>query len=383
MTTRPPLYCASDKEIFDVLMASKQRVSEQVLHSLSRDRGIFYGQGASRDWLADRISLLPHDALDLDSIMDRRSPKPRAEKLTCVTLSAALSVEEIKDAVKQYAESETKDETVRSSQSGTDRLVMDVDYTEIDYGKTRLIQRRSKTAAIEFIVDGDTTVIRFPANDKARSITSAIKDRIEANKKQNIQADEITLDGLNTAELRTQFFIELITKLKGYKLDNVTSIRVDSALPEPLDAGADDDAGEDDGLDLDDDQSVELAKEKMLHLVRNIAMKGNSLLSSSEYQDLRDKGFYLSAVIWRSKMDGAQTIVEFEAAFEDPEAGRGFKYAARGAFYAGKQGLTKTLRPIPESQKQELLTLIEGAAQSALQKLRPAASVVTNGGGSP
>jgi hypothetical protein len=372
---KSPLYCASDKEIFDVLMASKQRVNEQVLHSLSRDRGIFYGKEASRDWLADRISLLPHDALDLDSIMDRRSPKPRAEKLTCVTLSADLSIEEIKDAVKEYAEHSTNEETVRSSQSGTDRLVMDVDYNEIDYGKTRLIQRRNKKAAIEFIVEGEATIVRFPANDKARAIMNEVKNRIEQKKRQDIQSEEITLEGLNTAELRTRFFIELITKLKGYRLENVTSIRVDSALPKPLDeseqvivdAESDSDTMD---IELQDDQSVELAKEEMLHLVRNIAMKGNSLLASSEYRDLRDKGFYLSAVIWRSKMEGSQTIVEFEAAFEDPEAGRGFKYAARGAFYAGKSGPTKTLRPIQDSQKQELLSLIESTANAALQSLR-------------
>ncbi len=379
MANRTPLYCATDKEIFDVLMSSKQRVNETVMHGLSRDRGIFYGLAAPREWLADRISLLPHDSLDLNSIMDKRSTKPRAEKLTCVTLSASLSMDDIKEAVKQYTEVSATDELVRASQSGADRLVVDVDYTEIDYGKTRLIQRRKKEAAIEFIVKGDATVVRFPANDRAKTIMQSIKTRLESNRKEDIAAAEITLDGLHTAEYRTRFFIELITKLDGYKLDNVTSIRVDSGIPDPvetlsasddtsLDASIDDDEADD--LQLEDDQSAELAKEEILHLVRNIAMKGNSLLSSSEYMDLRKKGFYLSSVIWRSKIVGAQTIVEFEAGFEYPELGRGFKYAARGAYHGGKNGPTKTLRPIPETQRQELLSLLEKAAHSALNTLQ-------------
>lgn len=59
------LYCATDKEIFDVLMSSKQRITESVMLELAKDRGVFYSAKDSREILADSLSLLPHDYHDL------------------------------------------------------------------------------------------------------------------------------------------------------------------------------------------------------------------------------------------------------------------------------------------------------------------------------
>jgi hypothetical protein len=94
--------CATDKEIYDLLMSGKQRLTESVLHELAHDRGIFYSPKISREGLIDRLALLNHDYYDVVGIIERRDHNKRGEKTTSVTLSADLSVDEIKEVVQAY-----------------------------------------------------------------------------------------------------------------------------------------------------------------------------------------------------------------------------------------------------------------------------------------
>jgi hypothetical protein len=63
-------------------------------------------------------------------------------------------------------------------------------------------------------------------------------------------------------------------------------------------------------------------------------------------------------------------IVEFEAAFEEPETGKGFKYSVRGALNFVEGEYTKTLRPIEPEDKEKFLTLIEQTATATIAEIR-------------
>lgn len=357
------LYCATDKEIYDVLMSSRQRISPAVILELAKDRGIFYSSKDSRETLVDSLSLLTHDYNDLNIILDQREHAGRAEKITSVTLNAALTIEDIKEIAKEYIADSPSDEKATAHQKGTDQYVVNVRYSEIDYSKTRLVQRTPKEAGIEFHVEGDKTIVRMPANAKAKEIVSNLKDRLDGRKKADIPTELIEISEFSTAAQRTQFFTSLISSLNGFKLDNVTSVKV-----EPIKREVDDDE-----LDLEDDQGKDLAKQEALALVRNVALKGESLLASEEYQSLQKKGFFITSIIWRSKQTQVPyPIVEFEAAFEDPGAGKGFKYSVRGALNFSDGEYTKTLRPISTEDRQEFLATIEQTASRIISEIRKA-----------
>lgn len=355
------LYCATDKEIYDVLMSAKQRIHAGVVLELAKDRGIFLSPKDGRETLVNYLSLLPHDYHDLNIILDHREHAGRSEKLTSVTLNAALTVEEIKEVVKEYTSESPADETITSHSKGTDQFVVNVKYSEIDYGKTRLVQRTPKEAGIEFHVDGDKTVIRMPSNAKAKEVVSKLKGKLDGKKKTDIPTDSIEIGEFKSAASRTEFFTSLISKLKGFKLDNVTSVKVEPIKREP----------EEDELDLEDDQNKEQAKQEALALVRNVALKGETLLASEEYQSLVKKGFFITSIIWRAKETTIPyPIVEFEAAFEEPEDGKGFKYSVRGALNFSEGEYTKTLRPIDAEAKEKLLSLIEQTANATIAEIR-------------
>ncbi|MBG6288490.1 hypothetical protein I5I61_13645 [Pseudomonas nitroreducens] len=354
-------YCATDKEIHDALMSAKQKINEKILLELAKDRGIFYSAKDSRDELVSYISLLPHDYHDLNTLLEQREHSGRQEKLTSVTLPAALTVEEIRDVLREYIEESPEDERVSQQVRDGNQVVANVKYSDIDYGKTRLVQRTPKEASIEFHVSADKTVVRMPANDRVKTIYSKLKDKLDTKAKAEIPAIRIELGEFQSPALRTEFFTSLISNLSGFSLRNVTSVKVER-LPQEL---------EEDELDLDDDQEAEVAKEEALALVKNVALKGETLLASEEYQSLTKKGFFITSIIWRSMLNKApHPMVEFEAAFEEPMQGKGFKYFVRGAYRVVELQYTKTIRPVSAEDKEVYLGIIEDTASKVIGQLR-------------
>jgi hypothetical protein len=98
-------YYATDKEVFDVLASSRQRLSESALLDLARSRGIFYSPRDSREILASNISLLPHDYESLKELLGQSENPNRAEKVTSITLNKKLSASELKQVAQSFAES--------------------------------------------------------------------------------------------------------------------------------------------------------------------------------------------------------------------------------------------------------------------------------------
>lgn len=359
-------YCATDKEIFDALMSAKQKISEKVLLELAKDRGIFYSAKDSREDLISVISLLPHDFHDLNTLLEQREHSGRQEKLTSVILPTPLTVDEIKEVLKEYTAESPADERVTHHSKGNDQVVVNIKYSEIDYGKTRLVQRTPKEAGIEFYIEEDKTIIRMPANDRVTGIFGKLKDKLDSKKKTEIPAIRIEIGEFESPALRTEFFTTLISKLQGFVLKNVTSVKVERLKQEP----------EEGMLDLDDDQDTEEAKQVALALVKKVALKGETLLASEEYQSLTKKGFFITSIIWRSSLaKPPYPMVEFEAAFDEPLLGKGFKYFVRGAYNVVDQLYTKTIRPVESEDKEKYLSIIEGTAANTINELRKKAQV--------
>jgi hypothetical protein len=363
-------YCATDKEIYDLLMSAKQRVNESAMHDMAKARGIFYSPLESRESLASQISLLTHDYAALGEVLGQSENRNRAERVTSVTLNAKLTSEEIKAVVASFQEESIGDQKVVAHHEGDDKYVMQVQYSEIDYAKTRLLQRRQREADIRFEIEPDRTTIRLPANPKARAIVEELRGKLIAKKAEEIPRELIEITDLSP-EARTQFFTNLITSLEGYTLVDVSNVKVQSGYkpPEPENAVDDDNAAE---VENAAEEETAEAEEEMLSVVENVALHGQSLLASSEYQNLRKKGFYITSLTWVS----AQTTIpfnqiEFDAGFEEPKEGKEFRYNVRGVYRRNPKGiLTKSLRPLTDAHKQVIYPVLEHTAHTVLAALR-------------
>jgi hypothetical protein len=360
-------YCATDKEIYDLLMASKQRINVSTLHDIAKKRGIFCSPNDIREDLASYMSTLPYDYEALDDVLEQSTSHNRAERVTSVTLPTKITTDELKQVVKELQAAVGGAEKITSHPETPDRYVVQLEYSEIDFARTRLLQRREREADIRFVTEGDTTTVRMPANEKARDFVANLTNALEQKRLKSIPADVIEVSDLSADE-RTEFFTSLMTTMKDYTSKGVSNIRVHSGLE--TDADDDDDQESEDDQATPDPAAVEAAEE-MLYVVEDVALNGQMLMASPEYQQLREKGFYTTSITWISQQNHApNNRVEFEAGFEHPKHGKGFRYNVRGIYRKRKGEYTKTLRPVSEDDKQVLFPIIEQTARKVLTELR-------------
>ncbi|MDO6643815.1 hypothetical protein [Acinetobacter guillouiae] len=175
--------CATDHDIFSLLASGKQRITDVTLNELAKDRGIFFSPKSTRSDLIEDISIWTHDYNDVIGLIEKRDYKKRNEKMTSVVLPAELTVDEIKEIVKDYQKDMQKKEKVTFHQKGNDGVVMNTEYDEYDYSKTRLIQRQRKDASIQIESKDGQTTIRMPATEKATNIVENFKSKVEIYKK--------------------------------------------------------------------------------------------------------------------------------------------------------------------------------------------------------
>lgn len=352
------LYFATNKEIHDLLFSAKQKVTEGVLLELLRDRGIFSSPADSRETLVQYLSLLPHDYADVCGILERGEASKRGEKTATISLCTELSPDELKEIASEYQKAEVQ-EVVRAHKKSESEFVMNVTYSEFDYSKTRLLQRQDRDAELVFTKVGGRTEVRIPATDRARAIVDKLRERIEAYKKAAVQLEEIELTGLTSAEARTTFFTRLISLLPDFPLMTVSRLRVAHSRSEQED--------EEFHMDVDD---IDEAEEKMLGVVENVALSGENLVASEMYQELKDKGFFITSITWRAKQRvHPYAIIEYDAGFEDRHAGKKFRYSVHGALKFKNGVYTKNIRPVSEVEKATQLAMIEKTARTVLAQL--------------
>lgn len=356
-------FFATDKDIFDLLASAKQKLTEGVLREIARERGIFFSPNDTRDDLADALSLLPFTLNELLNLMDRRETTRRNEKTTTITLDAQIEADDIKAAIKEYQDEVGPTEKVDSHFKGADEVVLNVEYDEMDYSRTRLIQRQRHDATIKFVQQNGKTVVRLPASEKSQRIVENLTSRIESRRKAAVPRETIELDSDFDADERTTFFTRLISELPGYALKGVTNLRIAPSKRSVADA-------DDDSADIDDDER-EVANREMLVIVKSMALTGENLIASAEYQSLRKRGFYITSITWRAD----QTSIPYDAPhlhaeFADGEAGTGFKYSVKGIYRFQEGFYTKTARPADDTEREKLYGLLEATARKVLKEQR-------------
>lgn len=354
-------FYATDKDIFDLLACAKQKLTEGVLREIAGNRGIFLSPRDTRDDLVEAISRLPFTLNELLDLMDRRETSRRSENTTSITLDADISVDELKNAVAQYKEEVGATEKVNSHKKGGSGLVLNVEYDEMDYSRTRLIQRQRHDATIEFAQQDGKTIVRLPASEKSKRIVENLTSRIEDSRRVSITRQAVELDPDFTADERTTFFTRLISELPDHKLYGVTSLKIAPS------ARAD---GDIDATDLDEDEHAE-ANQEMLTIVRSMVLNGENLILSKEYQALRKRGFFITSITWKAR----RTAVPYDAAnlhaeFEDGDAGKGFKYSVKGAYRFQQGSYTKTVRPVNEDERKIFYVLMEETARKVLLDMK-------------
>src|SRR5574344_1491954 len=138
------VYYASDKEIFDALASKKKYFSISVLTELCRDRGIFTSMDDEREDLIDYISILPHAVQDLQFIQEHVQANSRSEQKTSTKIIGKnIKTTDITEAVTKLKDfrSDKFNENYQTIESSENKVILDIDYQDVDWGATRLKQK--------------------------------------------------------------------------------------------------------------------------------------------------------------------------------------------------------------------------------------------------
>jgi hypothetical protein len=349
---------ATDKDIYDLLESGKQKVTVSFLRKVSAQRGIFFSNHLDREEIIDRVSALPHDYKAVSELISHRESSSKREKTTSVTLEDEIPMDVIAEVVNKYATENSQTEDVSSSKKGASGYEMHVGYSEFDLSRTRLIQKQPKEASLEFTVKNGKTVIRMPANEKSRAISARLQGFIKEKIGKEIDAKEIDISGIGSAKRKTEFFLRLIRELQDYDLETVTNLKV---------AFSGSDEGHEDDLDADEQEEVEGT---MMNLVESVALKGQNLQVSKEFDRLSADGYFITSITWHSKdSKPPYDLVKFDVSFENPQEGRGFRYNARYSARKQDGSYNVTFKAVENPEREQIFQKIEATAQMIIAQL--------------
>lgn len=344
------LYSVSDKAMFDAINQSK--VTNTDLKELFLSRGIIISRETKRDKVAKYFSLFPHSYYDYKRLADILGTNTRREKNTSTTITKSVSTDIIETVANELVNDiEHYGAKCTIEASDSNGINIKVEYREFDYSNSEFRQVTNKEAIISIEHNDGELVIRHPQNKTVEEWKCLYIAKLEAELEEEVEVTNITLTHVTDHLLITKFFTELINGISGYKLHDVTDVYV----YHPIDEGD------------DDSKESELGTH-----ISKASLKGQNVLKSEEIFELYNKGFYISKIVWRSKIDGKldDDLFEFEAQFSDAEEKDYFSYLVRGYYaYKGDGDYIKGRKALITSQERKLTQQVEVAAHKALKKI--------------
>ncbi len=357
---QPSKYYADDKDVHDIL--SSPKLSTKALIALCRERGIFLSEEAPREELVHYASKLPFSWTQIQQVMGAVQREDKEEKITTCKIAVEATVDEVRQAIEQVRDirKEPRSEQYSITQGRDGKIKIKVNYTEPDFQRARLIQRRQK---------GDQYEVRHSQNERTDEIiTQIIEELTPANSEQKPVRRTIDLSGVKNHEHRTQFFVNLIGEMEGFQLREVRDLKVDHLENDPAAPG----------VSEEDEAKEKIEREQLRSLVRKVALSGDNILISPQYQHLAKDGFFISKAVWTSvETLGAGRLFEFEAEFRDAANATKFAYQIRGVYNRNQDGeIEKTKSELSEAEKGVLRDCLETAAYGAVEKVNamPAAT---------
>ncbi|MGE8070124.1 hypothetical protein [Serratia ureilytica] len=353
------IHSVTDKVLCDSL--NQSQVTQNEMRDLFLSRGIIISKKTSRKILSKNFSKFTHDYYDYQKIAVILGSEPRRERSTSKLISNMPDKNIVLDAAdKLKAELTEKKDLCHVVSDKTGTVKIHITYMTTNFSKSDFKQVVKKQAVIEIEPVGSDYVVRRPDNEQTEEYEQQLLALIESMSKEkaveegqdlstaDLDIHEISLENIDSAQYRIEFFTRLINGLEGYELDDVTDAYVYHPKPEEVE----EESGE-------ADIGVHVSK---------ASLKGEGILKSEELSSLYDRGFYICRVKWRVKEKGADpNIFEFEAQFNNPQEFRNFSYIAKGMKkYKGNNTYNKTITPLRDEQELIFSRLIEKTARSII-----------------
>lgn len=358
MRASKAIFSVGDKAIFDAL--NQHGVTKEALRKLFLARGIVYSHKASRKELAMYFSRLVHGYSDYALLTELLQPVSRRERLSSKLIKGDICSDDYESAankLKEEIEEKGDTSTIDFLQNGN--IVIGVSYTVENFNRSELKQKVVKKAEVVIEKNKEGSTLRYQSNHVVAGWADRLVSYLREVEGLVLEVKEVSLNHINCSKKRTDFFTSLIKSLKDCTFHDVTDVFV-------YQPKNDLDLKEEDGIGRGDDLDVGI------HITK-ASLKGEGVLSSSEFTSLLDKGFYISKIIWQSSGEpvGTSDLYEFEAQFSDPETCSSFTYLARGFYKRAEDGMghVASRTALSDSEERRFSQNIESAAWEVIERL--------------
>ena len=166
--------------------------------------------------------------------------------------------------------------------------------------------------------------------------------------------------------MRTQFFLDIIKGIRGYKFENTTDLSVDRRLPQI------------DGEDVDESDekgqtalSARTAKSELKAWVSRMALSGEQVLSTDIYQQAVQQGYYISRISWSCQdAKDSQQHIDCEAGFTDPVAADDFTFDVHRRWRDDRDApVHGHTMHMTDDEKRSLTGLLEATAFKSFERI--------------
>lgn len=348
-------YCPEDKDILDFVKSVQ--VSREALVAFLVKRGVYVSDNARKEDLAIHISSEVYTLQDVTELLALLTTPLKKENFVTGNHQSKAEFELLEQAVKnvQTFRLNKYGDKVSLTATGTSQYQVAIEYTQIDYEKTRLIQGVERDAEISFKKSHDGFVSRRTSDERSREIEMAILgeyERLARENEHDLLSSKLLISRLLTINSRISFFKGLMENISGYEFEGIVSARVASIdKPEVV-------------LDSDID---EVAK-KYTASIESLVINGRNVSNTALYDKYVGKEFYPMTVTWIVASDtGDIRKAEIRAAFvpvaDDHELQ--FSTLAVWPFRSGELQPKEKPSPITTSAFSELLRI---SAEDSMNK---------------
>lgn len=342
------LYFMNDKNIRDALVS--KRVKQEHIKQLLFDRGFIVSDKASKEELLDKVGTLHFDYNEYMYLAGVLENPDRKESISSTNIEEKVQSSEINKAINSVINDLKKEDISIEIKSKTNgKVVLKTTHVDVDFSKTAMKQRTRKHGEIEIEIDDNLTKFRFSATEAGKKVKDGIINKLSEFSKKEIKPIEISFEN-EPSEIISEFFVDLISNIKGHKLEDVVKVSVKKSNSEK--------------------EATEDEQSAVSGLVRQAFIAGEGLLLSKLYRDLSEQNFYIYKIQWKiSDGEAGSDHFNLEAQFGDAAKTKDFKYVVKhvNRYNRGKVNLSTSQ---PEKYETDTLsTLIYESALLSYNKI--------------
>lgn len=320
----------SSSLIYGALYSNPRRINRKYIIEKSKERGIYLSCNEEREELIDYYSKLIHGYKDFSKMLDDVATKPRGEKTTSVNIELPSVQENI--AGKEISLKDVKDLFISSNENNEvnysahknkneEAYTIDIEYVDIDYSKTRMIQKKQREAKIELIKEDNIVKIRYTANSFTEQRVNELTQIIQKKSDSKIEQEKIDFSKINNKNILTEFLTKLYDNINI--LTPVTVVSIKLIKPKLQIQEIDEATSEENETEKEVEEGID---------INNAIFNGSNILLTEVYQDLIIKNYYVASIKWESLINVEKTNGKLEliAQFKNHDDGSDFVYRLNG-----------------------------------------------------